>query len=135
MHTDFYDRLDVYVAEIQKRMRADQEPSPLPPPFLTVDPKGKRYTRIVVNSGPSRSAHSFVDKKDGNIYKPAGWRAPTFNIVRGNIFTEDFGFSAIDGRGTLITYGNTGRRPAVRVKVSGVVSHTVTDATPDGYGP
>ena len=35
------------------------------------------------------SIHCFVEKTTGNIYKPAGWRAPYLkgkNCVRGNIF-------------------------------------------------
>ena len=34
--------------------------------------------------GPSRSVHAFVDKKTGEVYKPASFKAPA-KIVRFNL--------------------------------------------------
>jgi hypothetical protein len=48
---------------------------------------GRRYIRIVSNS----SAFCFIDKTNGNVLKPAGWKGPTHNFPRGNIFTDKLG--------------------------------------------
>ena len=40
--------------------------------------KGRRFDRIVTDSKYDYNhIHCFVERKTGNIYKPAGWRAPT----------------------------------------------------------
>ena len=48
---------------------------------------GTKTTTLVKDT--RGSIHCFVDSKTGDIYKPAGWRAPYTkgnNAVRGNIF-------------------------------------------------
>ena len=48
---------------------------------------GTKTTSLVKDT--RGSIHCFVDSKTGDIYKPAGWRAPYTkgnNAVRGNIF-------------------------------------------------
>ena len=48
---------------------------------------GTKTTTLVKDK--NGSIHCFVDSKTGDIYKPAGWRAPYTkgnNAVRGNIF-------------------------------------------------
>jgi hypothetical protein len=72
---------------------------------LTVDPRGKKYIRIV-SSGTQESVFTFVEKETGNIFSPAGWKAPKTKRangmpdIRGNIFAEDYGISAINPYGT-----------------------------------
>ena len=49
--------------------------------------EGSKYVKIVkISAGGSRSVHSFVEKKDGNIWKAASWKAPARNFIRGNVF-------------------------------------------------
>lgn len=51
--------------------------------------KGQKYTKIVSGrNGGGRSVHSFVDGQ-GNIWKPAGWKGPKLNFIRGNIFKPE----------------------------------------------
>lgn len=45
---------------------------------------GKDFTKP-----DQKSAYCFIDLETGNVYKPAGWKGPTKNIVRGNIFDPD----------------------------------------------
>ena len=47
---------------------------------------GKKYHKIVmISSGNARSVHCFVDKKTGDVYKSASWKAPAkgvrFNLL------------------------------------------------------
>jgi hypothetical protein len=52
---------------------------------------GRKYHKIIMETdggssrlGPSRSVHAFVDKKTGEVYKPASFKAPA-KIVRYNL--------------------------------------------------
>lgn len=102
MRTDFYDKLDAYVKmvtditnEYFKQNLPDNDK-----PFFTVDPKGKKYARIVQNEirGDSRSVHSFVNMENGDILKASGWNVPAKH-ARGNIFADDRGISALTPSG------------------------------------
>ena len=69
---------------------------------LTVE-VGRRYVKIVVIDGygsrfESRSAHSFVDKTNGDVLKAASWRSPAKH-ARGNIFNDDNGLGGITAYG------------------------------------
>ena len=58
--------------------------SSLTPPTYTIK-GGRKYDKVTTD----RSVYCFVEKETGNVYKPAGWRAPYTkgnNPVRGNIF-------------------------------------------------
>ena len=51
--------------------------------------EGRKYFKIIMevpnhNRPASRSVHAFVDKKTGEVYKPASFKAPT-KIVRFNL--------------------------------------------------
>jgi hypothetical protein len=51
--------------------------------------EGNRYVKIIkVEASQSRFVWAFVDKKTGDILKPASWKAPAKG-VRGNIFNDD----------------------------------------------
>ena len=101
----FLDRLDAYVEIVDQRTRelyARDYPN-LKPPFFTVDPKGKRYARIVQNDalpGSSRSVHSFVDRDSGDVLFPAGWKGPARH-PRGSIWSGDNGADALYGNGSV----------------------------------
>ena len=50
---------------------------------------GRKYHKIVMETeSQSRSVHAFVDKKTGEVYKPASWKAPAkhvcFNLLEIN---------------------------------------------------
>ena len=50
---------------------------------------GRKYYKIIHQSGAggSRSVHAFVNKKTGEVYKPATWQAPAKG-VRYNLLDE-----------------------------------------------
>ena len=41
---------------------------------------GKKYHKIIMNDGHQRSSHAFVDKKTGEVYKSASWKAPAKGV-------------------------------------------------------
>ena len=42
---------------------------------------GRRYHKIIfVDGGGQRSSHAFIDKKTGQIYKSASWKAPAKGV-------------------------------------------------------
>lgn len=41
---------------------------------------GRKYHKIVMNDGSQRSVHCFVDKKTGEVYKSASWKAPAKGV-------------------------------------------------------
>ncbi len=47
---------------------------------------GRKYHKIVMGANGSKSVHAFVDKKTGEVYKPASFKAPA-KIVRYNLLS------------------------------------------------
>jgi hypothetical protein len=41
---------------------------------------GSKYHKIIMNANGSRSVHAFVDKKTGEVYKSASWKAPAKGV-------------------------------------------------------
>ena len=42
---------------------------------------GKKYHKIIfIDGGGQRSAHAFVDKKTGEVYKTASWKSPAKGV-------------------------------------------------------
>ena len=42
---------------------------------------GKKYHKVImVDGGSSRSAHAFVDKNTGEVYKSASWKSPAKGV-------------------------------------------------------
>jgi len=42
---------------------------------------GRKYHKIIMETGSgSRSAHAFVDKKTGEVYKSASWKSPAKGV-------------------------------------------------------
>ena len=54
-------------------------------PYTFSVESGRKYHKIVMETeSQSRSVHAFVDKKTGEVYKPASFKAPA-KIVRYNL--------------------------------------------------
>jgi DNA-dependent RNA polymerase auxiliary subunit epsilon len=41
---------------------------------------GRKYHKIIMSANGSRSVHAFIDKKTGQIYKSASWKAPAKGV-------------------------------------------------------
>ena len=95
---DFETRLKSFVAGCQKIIDDQFEAnySNLVPPKLSIDPKGKKFTRIVRKNDSDHygAVFCFVDKTNGDVLKAATWKAPAKH-ARGNIFADDNGLSNI----------------------------------------
>ena len=50
--------------------------------------RGSKYFKIIMNGRNHQSVYCFVDKRNGDIYKSAGWSAPAKGI-RGSILVTD----------------------------------------------
>ena len=54
-------------------------------PYKFTIESGRKYHKIVMETeSQSKSVHAFVDKKTGEVYKPASYKAPA-KIVRFNL--------------------------------------------------
>ena len=52
-----------------------------PPRYKYVIESGRKYHKIVMfDSDNSRSAHAFIDKKTGEVYKAASWKGPAKGV-------------------------------------------------------
>jgi hypothetical protein len=62
---------------------------------------GRTYIKIVKIDAPGsgRCVYAFIDARNGNIYKPASWKAPALNHARGNILDDK------NGMGWMSSYG------------------------------
>ena len=46
---------------------------------------GKKYIKVIQEDS---SVHAFIDRKTGDVYKPASWKAPAKH-VRFNLFNDN----------------------------------------------
>ena len=54
-------------------------------PYKFYIESGRKYHKVIMETGgSSRSVHAFIDKKTGDVYKPASFKAPA-KIVRYNV--------------------------------------------------
>lgn len=57
--------------------------------------EGYKYVRVVITSETdgvkTKTAWGFIDKRTGDIFRAASWKAPSLNHIRGNLFDESNG--------------------------------------------
>jgi hypothetical protein len=41
---------------------------------------GRKYHKVIMNANGSKSVHCFIDKKTGEVYKSASWKAPAKGV-------------------------------------------------------
>ena len=49
------------------------------PDYDFVCESGRKYYKIIMVNN-QRSVHAFVDKRTGEVYKPAGWQGPAKHV-------------------------------------------------------
>ncbi len=60
--------------------------------------EGNRFLKIIITSGTNVSVFAFVDKNNGDVLKPASFKAPARH-ARGNVLDEQ------NGMGSMTSYG------------------------------
>jgi hypothetical protein len=58
---------------------------------------GRKYIKVVRKDNQT-CVHSFINSENGDILKPASWKAPAKH-ARGNVFDPDHGASALSAHG------------------------------------
>ena len=70
-------------------------------PYMPYIESGRKYHKIVMETeSQSKSVHAFVDKKTGEVFKPASYKAPA-KIVRYRLLeiaSRELCFANADGR-------------------------------------
>jgi hypothetical protein len=91
MDDSFKPAFDIFYAGYQQIYRNHMESSF---PTLTPDPfsytEGPKFIKIIVGTAVT----TFIDKKTGDIFKSASWRAPAKH-ARGNLFDPSNGLQFI----------------------------------------
>jgi hypothetical protein len=41
---------------------------------------GRKYHKVIMNANGNKSVHCFIDKKTGEVYKSASWKAPAKGV-------------------------------------------------------
>lgn len=75
-------------------------------PVLSVEP-GRRYMKLVCRDSVHSTAgrvFAFVDKTNGDVLKPATWKAPAKH-ARGNIYDEANGLKHVNWTGPAYLAG------------------------------
>lgn len=102
------DKLDGYVAGVEGKIQEYFRDNGYThtPPDVEVE-HGPKYVRIwkveKSYSGEviSKSIHTFVNRENGDILKPAGWKGPVKNGKRGNVFDMNYGLGCVNWNSTV----------------------------------
>jgi hypothetical protein len=108
------DLCDVLESNFKSRNRGIVGGHPAPEYKFYIQEGGRKYHKIVMEyDNGSRSVHAFVDKKTGDVFKPASFKAPAkiarYNVL--NIESREKMFERADWAGEylyLIYYNNKG---------------------------
>jgi hypothetical protein len=61
---------------------------------------GRKYTKIIMNTGNQRMVWAFINRTNGDVFKPANWKAPAKH-PRGNLYDEEDGMKFIQWTGPM----------------------------------
>ena len=59
---------------------------------------GRKYTKIIMNTGNQQMVWAFIDRTNGDVLKPATWKAPAKH-ARGNLYDPHGGMLNINWTG------------------------------------
>tara|TARA_Y100000004_G_scaffold127727_2_gene143802 strand:+ start:584 stop:925 length:342 start_codon:yes stop_codon:yes gene_type:complete len=65
---------------------------------------GRKYRKVIANTGNQRSVWAFIDKTNADILKPASWHTPAKGY-RGNLYDPDSGLRYISWTGPMYMSG------------------------------
>ena len=93
--------MNTLIEELERSANERYKNMRTPTPTFTVNTRGSKYFKIEA----SGKVVCFVEKETGNIYKPAGWRAPYTkgnNPVRANVHDYDTYMNKTDPYGSWL---------------------------------
>ena len=82
-----YHNVRIYVDHLNRLEEQVNEKIRLDHPDRFEIEEGRKYIKVIKVGKWQRSVHSFVNKVTGDLYKPAGWKAPVLD-PRGNIYNN-----------------------------------------------
>lgn len=97
--TPYEAALEIYLERLNASVAASWPHSMLEPTTYSVEKPGRKYDRVVaLLAGPrgvpikerQRSVHCFIERETGIVWKADGWKGPTKNFPRGNIYELPF---------------------------------------------
>lgn len=108
---DFTQALEVFLTGAQAIIDKEHNTSDIFNRKLSVDPKGKKYKRIVVKDHKQNgeelsltgSVFCFVNMENGDVLKAAGWKSPAKG-ARSNIYNEKHGVDGVNQYGANYNY-------------------------------
>ena len=74
--------------------------------FYDLVTRGSKYYKVVMNARGSRSVYCFINKRNGDILKSAGWRAPAKGARGSVLVTESYANSDWSGGWLYKVFGN-----------------------------
>jgi len=69
-HIDLNDSVDDFMNHLNNNMNKPDGYS------YELSTRGSKYFKVIMNTRGSRSVYCFINKRNGEILKSAGWRAP-----------------------------------------------------------
>ena len=109
--TDFNQALELFVNGAQAIIDKDYNSNDMFNRKLSIDPKGRKYKRIVVKDHDSDgkelnfsgSVFCFINSENGDVLKAAGWSAPAKG-ARSNIYNDVNGVDGVNQYGANYRY-------------------------------
>ena len=91
----FMDKLNEIVRENTTASNTHIHPDGSTYSWTVTHEEGYKYVRIVLvserDSEKKKTAWGFIDKRSGDIFRAASWKAPSLNHIRGNLYDEHNG--------------------------------------------
>jgi hypothetical protein len=87
--------IDSFVAKCRKIVRSDGRTKL---GYDLIRGGGRKYTKIIMDTGNQTSVWAFIDRSNGDVLKPASWKAPAKH-PRGNVYDEHDGMKFISWTG------------------------------------
>ena len=81
---------DALMDNFKSRNRGELAGRPAPVYTFDIQEGGRKYHKVMMTTdGGSRSIHCFVDKKTGEVYKPASLKAPAKGVRYNLLLIKD----------------------------------------------
>jgi hypothetical protein len=118
----FMDNLTKIVHENTTGNKTQHHPDGLTYSWSLTYEEGYKYVRIVLTSDynglKQKTAWGFIDKRSGDIFRAASWKAPSLNHIRGNLYDEHNGLLNAAWTGPAYIWEINGKKEEATASVS-----------------